>query len=124
MDPDRPVARLRHRRRRGCRSRPTGPSCRSEAQDGVEGSTLELYRQALRLRRELLRGEDLEWVDSAPADAAVPPQGRPTARCVGCVVNLGSEPVPLPAYDEVLLASGPLDDGALPADTAVWLRLS
>jgi len=47
------------------------------------------------------------------------------------VVNLGVEPSPLPAHDEVLLASGPLDrssggDGEtvmLPPDTAVWLRL-
>jgi alpha-glucosidase len=28
----------------------------------------------------------------------------------------------LPAHEEVLLASGPLDAGLLPADTAVWLR--
>jgi alpha-glucosidase len=29
----------------------------------------------------------------------------------------------LPAYDEVLLASAPLDAGGrLPSDTAVWLR--
>jgi alpha-glucosidase len=37
-----------------------------------------------------------------------------------CAVNLGDEPAALPAGD-VLLASGPLD-GALPPDTAVWLR--
>jgi len=29
----------------------------------------------------------------------------------------------LPAHDGVLLASGPLEDGLLPPDTAVWLRL-
>ena len=31
-----------------------------------------------------------------------------------------AEPVPLPPGDP-LLASGPLDDGMLPPDTAVWL---
>ena len=41
---------------------------------------------------------------------------------VTVVLNSGSEPFALPAGD-VLLASGPLgDDGALPADTAAWLR--
>ena len=43
---------------------------------------------------------------------------------LGCVVNLGSEPVDLPAYDEVLLASQPLDGDRLPGDAAAWLRLS
>ena len=31
-------------------------------------------------------------------------------------------PMPLPGYGKVLLASGPLDDAALPPDTAVWLQ--
>ena len=37
------------------------------------------------------------------------------------VANTGDAPVELPAGD-VLLASGELADGALPADTTVWLR--
>ncbi len=39
-----------------------------------------------------------------------------------CVANLSSAPVALPAHAAVLLASGPLDDGLLPPDTAAWLR--
>jgi len=35
--------------------------------------------------------------------------------------NLGAAPVPLPAHRDVLLASGPVADGSLPPDTAVWL---
>jgi alpha-glucosidase len=35
--------------------------------------------------------------------------------------NLGPAPVPLPAHRDVLLASGPVADGSLPPDTAVWL---
>jgi alpha-glucosidase len=92
-----------------------------EAQDGVEGSTLELYRAALRLRRTL-PGEDLEWVESAPATLSFRRQAV-DGTVLGCVVNLGSEPVALPAYDEVLLASRPLDGDRLPGDAAVWLRL-
>ncbi len=93
-----------------------------EAQEGVEGSTLELYRSALRLRRTL-PGDDLEWTDSAP-DTLSFRRRADDGTVLGCVVNLGSEPVDLPAYDEVLLASRPLDGDRLPSDTAVWLRLS
>ena len=39
------------------------------------------------------------------------------------VSNLGADPVALPA-GEVLVTSGPLtDDGAVPTDTTVWVRL-
>ena len=82
---------------------------------------LELYRAALRLRRTL-PGEDLEWVDSAPATLSFLRRAA-DGTVLGCVVNLGSEPVDLPAYDEVLLASQPLDGDRLPSDAAVWLRL-
>ena len=36
-----------------------------------------------------------------------------------CVMNFGTEPVPLPA-GRVLLASGPLADRDLPGETTVW----
>ena len=39
------------------------------------------------------------------------------------MTNLSAEPVPLPPHAAVLLASGPLDDGLLPPDTTVWLRI-
>ncbi|MFJ9739537.1 glycoside hydrolase family 13 protein [Streptomyces sp. NPDC101166] len=88
----------------------------AEAQDGVEGSTLELYRTALRLRRKLLQGEELAW------ERGSPPGVLAFARTDGwrCVVNLSPKPVPLPP-GEVLLSSAPLDDGALGPDTTVWL---
>jgi alpha-glucosidase len=54
--------------------------------------------------------------------AAVGTLGR-GRRGVGCVVNLSAGPVSLPGGAEVRLASGPLDGGRLPADTAVWLRI-
>ncbi|GAA2731050.1 glycoside hydrolase family 13 protein [Streptomyces nogalater] len=88
-----------------------------EAQTGVEGSTLELYRTALRLRRKLLDGETLTWAPDAPAGVL------DFTRTEGwrCVTNLGTEPVPLPP-GEVLLGSAPLPGGgALPPDTTVWL---
>ncbi|MFJ4949438.1 glycoside hydrolase family 13 protein [Streptomyces sp. NPDC088760] len=88
-----------------------------EAQAGAEGSTLELYRTALRLRRKLLEGETLAWTPDAPAAVL------DFARSEGWrnITNLGTDPVPLPP-GEILLASTPLPTGrTLPPDTTVWL---
>ncbi|SFT44205.1 glycoside hydrolase family 13 protein [Arthrobacter sp. ov118] len=87
------------------------------AQDGVEGSTLELYRKALKLRRELQTSEELQWQESGRADVLqfTRPGNWQT------VTNFGDAPVELPA-GEVLVSSGPLDGGLLPANTTVWLR--
>ncbi|MFD8230260.1 alpha-amylase family glycosyl hydrolase [Streptomyces massasporeus] len=87
-----------------------------EAQDGVEGSTLELYRTALRLRRKLLDGEELTWAADA-VDGVLR-----FDRCEGwrCVTNLSGRAVELPA-GEVLLSSAPLEDGLVGPDTTVWL---
>ncbi|SOD85071.1 glycoside hydrolase family 13 protein [Streptomyces sp. Ag109_G2-15] len=96
---------------------PSFASYAVEAQAGAEGSTLELYRTALRLRRKLLEGETLTWTPDAPAgvlDFARTETWR-------CVANLTAEPVLLPP-GEVLLASTPLPEtGVLPPDTTVWL---
>ncbi|MET8771201.1 glycoside hydrolase family 13 protein [Streptomyces sp. NPDC004658] len=88
-----------------------------EAQAGAEGSTLELYRAALRLRRKVLQGETLTWTPDAPAGVL---DFRRTEAWRN-VTNLGTEAVPLPPGD-VLLSSGPLPEGGeLPPDTTVWL---
>ncbi|MDV8146842.1 alpha-amylase family glycosyl hydrolase [Arthrobacter sp. B10-11] len=88
-----------------------------DAQDGVEGSTLELYRKALKLRRELQTAEELEWVETGN------PKVLQFSRHGGwqSVTNFGDEPVELPA-GEVLLSSAPLDGKLLPGNTTVWLR--
>ena len=49
--------------RRGCRSRPIVGRPVGQAEKGVEGSTLELYREALALRHELLHGDGPRWVE-------------------------------------------------------------
>ncbi|TWV44832.1 glycoside hydrolase family 13 protein [Streptomyces misionensis] len=88
-----------------------------EAQSGVAGSTLELYRTALRLRRKLLDGEELAWTPGSPAHVL------DFRRSEGwrCAANLGTEAVAVPP-GEVLLSSAPLPgDGGLPPDTTVWL---
>ncbi|MFF1869282.1 glycoside hydrolase family 13 protein [Kitasatospora herbaricolor] len=90
-----------------------------EAQAADPGSMLALYRTALAVRRAEagLRGDKFEWL---AGDAGVLAFRRGTG--FSCVVNLSPDPAPLPAGATVLLASGPLPDGLLPADTAVWLR--
>ncbi|MEU3662121.1 alpha-amylase family glycosyl hydrolase [Streptomyces sp. NPDC032940] len=87
-----------------------------QAQDGVAGSTLELYRTALRLRRKLLDGESLTWAQDVPP--GVLQFDRPDGW--RCITNLSPAPVDLPA-GEVVLTSVPLEDGRLGPDTTAWL---
>ena len=122
------------------------------AEAGDPDSFLALYRAALRIRRQhpaLGTGyatppggtggnggqhpaggpgsDTMRWLES-PADVLC------FARDPGFVflANLGQQPLPLPPFREILLASGPLTPGAgagtpdlaeawLPPDTAVWL---
>ncbi|WAA67885.1 glycoside hydrolase family 13 protein [Microbacterium oxydans] len=91
-----------------------------EAQDADPGSTLNLYRAAIALRRRIddLAGSDLEWLELG-ADVLAFRRGDGTVS----ITNLGAVPVPLPAHHEVLLASTLLDGGALPPDSTAWLAL-
>ncbi len=106
-----------------------------DRQQGVEGSTLELYKTLLRLRRDRGLGSAglarLEGVDADSPDVVAyelvgaPGSGSTAddATRTAVVLNLGPEPVALPE-GEVLVASGPLDDGRLPTDTAAWVALA
>jgi alpha-glucosidase len=88
----------------------------AEAEAEDPDSMLSLYRRGLALRSSL--GEPaVSWVDAGPDVLAF-------SRAPGFVflLNFSATPVELPAHAEVLLASGPLPDGLLPTDTAVWLR--
>lgn len=99
----------------------------ADAQDGVEGSTLELYRSLLRLRHERELGlGSLSFVEdyADPDVLAFVNTGRNDAYPTLVVVNFGAEPVALPAGVEVLVASGPLVDEGVPTDTTVWAALS
>ena len=106
-----------------------GLSVRAEEQD--PDSTLELYRLALHLRRQLVTepiGTPVDWLPAAAGSLAF---RRPLTADAGggwltCVVAVGDQPVPLPPYAEVLAGSAPLEKSAstLPGNTAVWLRTS
>ncbi|HEY6494336.1 MAG TPA: DUF3459 domain-containing protein, partial [Trebonia sp.] len=102
------------------------------AQADDPGSFLGLYREALRIRRRhpalgtgRAGGDAMRWLQ-APDDALL------FVRDPGFLfaANLGTAPLRLPEFREILLASGPLlpgaiglSDGSLPPDTAVWLSL-
>jgi alpha-glucosidase len=92
-----------------------------QRQDGT--STLALYRELLRLRRELRLGRGaLTWLDDQPDDVlafqVVTPVGGVTV-----LANLGADPSPLPADATILVSSLPRDDGeTLRSDETVWLR--
>jgi alpha-glucosidase len=89
------------------------------AEQGVVDSMLELYREALLHHRTQagLGDGPMRWLDSEP-DVLAFQRGDG----IVCLVNLSATAVPLPAYQELILASGPLANGHLPTDTAVWLR--
>ncbi|MEU6155140.1 DUF3459 domain-containing protein [Actinosynnema sp. NPDC047251] len=92
-----------------------------QAQQGDPDSVLELYRAALRIRREhpdLGAGTRVDWLD-APENVLRFRRGTFT-----CTVNLSAEPVTLPTDGDLLLTSGTCTTAGptikVPADTAVW----
>ena len=80
---------------------------------------LSLYRAALDLRRQRLVGHDdpLHWLASGVGVLAF------RRGATACVVNLSSVAV-APPDGAVLLASGALEGGLLPPDTAAWIEVS
>ncbi|MFE6994241.1 DUF3459 domain-containing protein, partial [Streptomyces pharetrae] len=98
-----------------------------EAQSGDPGSTLELYRSALALRREHPApgaGDGVEWLEAPEGVLAfrrTAPDGRGG---LVCTVNLTGEPVRWAVPGRPLLSSGePVPEGdvaELPADGTVW----
>ncbi len=94
-----------------------------DRQVGVPGSTLELYRSLLRVRRELGLGRgELTWVDLGEFVLAFD-IATESGTDVRVIANVGGDLVPLPDGREVLVASTEVDLAAgLPADCAVWLR--
>jgi alpha-glucosidase len=96
----------------------------AQVQEVDPGSTLHLYRAALRLRRSLLAragtseksAEAMTWGTACPGVVHVVRPGGWHS-----VTNMSERHVPLPD-GELLLTSGPLSDGLLPPDTSAWLQ--
>ena len=94
-----------------------------DRQVGVEGSTLELYRALLAIRRERGLGlGSLSWLEGLPAEVLAFVNSPDTGEPVRVITNFGADPVALPEGAQILLSSGPLGDGGtVPTDTTVWL---
>ena len=90
-----------------------------DSQDGIENSTLNMYREALSIRKveQGLGDGEMEWIE---AGADVVAFERPGG--FACYINFGTA-IQLPANSQILLASGTTSGHTLPTDTAAWLRL-
>lgn len=88
-----------------------------DQQEGVAGSTLELYKTLLQLRKSegLGRGE-LHWSDTGKPDVLAYLNGEITVMC-----NFGDTPVGLPDGDVVASSENEQDDSLHPGH-AVWIR--
>ncbi len=116
------------------------------AESANADSMLNLYREALRIRRSEPAFADtpLTWLEvpdgvlafdrGAPDSQDPADEGTAEADTAGaeasevpatvrCVVNLSASSVPLPPQTQILLSSGPLDGSLLPPDTTAWLRV-
>ena len=89
-----------------------------ESQENKKDSTLNMFRAALALRKKEagLGDGPMEWINAGENVLAFSRPGN-----FACYVNFGAE-CALPDGAEVLISSGPLNQGKLPRDTAVWLR--
>ena len=97
-----------------------------DAQDDAADSTLNLYRNAVRVRREQLVGRDaaFAWTDSDASGSDTSILAFRRGEHFECIVNFGAAPMQRPPGRRVLLASDPLDGDLIPPDTAVWLTIS
>jgi alpha-glucosidase len=93
----------------------------ADRQVGVPGSTFELYRGALTLRRELGLGSgSLAWADDLCDEHTIAFLNGD----VLVVTNLGDAPVAVPAGLEVLASSVDGHHGSqVPAEATVWFRV-
>ena len=88
-----------------------------DRQSNTDGSTLEMYKSALALRRAFKLGAgSLEWIAGLGDNVVGFVNGE-----VSVITNMGQAPVALPA-GELLMASGDVPgNGTLPVDTTVWM---
>ena len=91
-----------------------------DQQEGVAGSTLELYKHALKLRRELNLGEgSFEWVPEFVGESSL---GFRNGEIL-VIHNFGHSPIEIPA-GEIIASSleGMTSGHALASDQTVWIK--
>lgn len=87
------------------------------AEEDDPASMLTLYREAIRIRRDHpgFATDAFRWLTGEPSVLHFE-RGDGLA----CLVNLSRAAVSLPAGAEPILSSGPISDGSVPVDAAVW----
>jgi alpha-glucosidase len=86
----------------------------ADVQTGVVGSTLEMYRAGLALRREFFeRDETLTWLDLGGEVLAFE-----RGSGIVCALNYGADAVPLPTGQLLLSSTGDLD--VIASEGCVW----
>jgi alpha-glucosidase len=88
-----------------------------EAESGDSSSPLEVFRAALKLRRELQCAEEITWHETTSED--VLHFSRPNGW--NCITNFRASKYPMPP-GEIILASSPLIDGKIAAGTTIWFK--
>ena len=94
----------------------------ADAQAEDPASTLQLYRTALRIRRDrsdLGARSDLRWLEAVDRGSTL---AFRRGERFACVVNTADTPIELPE-GTVLLSSAPLDGDRLPGNAAAWIEL-
>ena len=96
----------------------------AERQRDRPGSTLELYRLLLRLRRELRLGRGtLTWLEGYADDVLAFTVSTPDGIPILILANLGTTAIPLPEGAQVIVASDELlGVNEVPGDVTVWAR--
>lgn len=89
----------------------------AEVEDTDKASTLNMYRQALTLRRKLQADETMEWLGNVEA---VVHYCRPGGWEI--IMNVSREEGVKVPEGEILLSSGPLEGNKIPINTTVWIK--
>jgi len=92
-----------------------------DQQDGVAGSTLELYKSALRIRRELRLGEgSFAWLPQFTNEQTLGYRNGD----ILVIHNFNQEPIELPAGQLILRSAAEISQNTVAANETVWLKLS
>lgn len=89
-----------------------------DIQNKSSDSTLAMYRLALKLRKDLICEESINWYETNN------PEVLHYSRANGwhCITNFEGDDFQLPE-GELLISSAPIDDGKLSAGMTVWLKV-
>jgi alpha-glucosidase len=93
-----------------------------DAQRGVAGSTLELYKRLLKVRKDLgLGAGDFRWASELTDEESL----AFVNKGVAVIANFGTKPVQLPAGEVLVTTQHDLTaEHELQQDQVVWIKLA